>query len=130
MSVLHSLLTLFTAPGPSSEPAEGWVIPSMLEALSCTAPAFYDSVTTMMKMLDIYLEVSGPACMLFLEKDGCARVLEAAERMMHESHSLITAAEAKGASAGGAEGSKEAAAGSPPKDLGTVPASNRNFVKV
>lgn len=122
MSVLHSLLTLFTAPGPSSVPAEGWVIPSMLEALSCTTPAFYDSLTTMLKMLDIYLEVSGPACMLFLERGGCARVLEAAERMMTESNAFITAAETQGVSV--------ADSGWPPTDLGTVPASNRNFVKV
>lgn len=129
MSVLHSLLTLFTAPGHGGVPAEGWVVKSMLEALDCSAPEHYECLTTMLKMLDIYLEVHSPACATFLEQNGCQKVLEAADRILKESHKFVKAAgDAPGGSGGGSGGA--GSSGTPPTDLATVPARYRNFIKV
>jgi hypothetical protein len=126
LAVLHSLLTLFTAPVSNhGTPAEGWVIPAMLRVLSCAAPAHYDSLTTMLKMLDIYLEVSQSACTRFLEQGGCSRMLDLCARVAEEAGDIIAATGA----ARGAPPTPAASLSWPPTDLGTVPARHRNLIK-
>lgn len=101
MAVFHSLLTLLTAPAAAhGDAAEAWAVPCMLAALRCRCAALQESVAVMLRMLDVYLEVSQRACALFLARDGCAAVLALCE---HATASAEAALDAAGsASAGGA----------------------------
>lgn len=91
-----------------------------LQGLEARAPQFYNASITMLKMLDVYFEVSGPACTLFLEQRGCAKVLELCARTQVDAESVVKAAPA----------STQADATFPPTDTGVVPARLRNLMKV
>lgn len=91
-----------------------------LQGLEARAPQFYNAAITMLKMLDVYFEVSGPACTLFLGQDGCAKVLELCARTQKAAETAVQAA---------AESAPIDAA-FPPTDTGVVPARHRNLMKV
>ena len=90
-----------------------------LQGLEARAPQFYNASITMLKMLDVYFEVSGLACTLFLEQRGCAKVLELCARTQVDAESAVRSAAA----------STQAEAAFPPTDTGVVPARLGNLMK-
>lgn len=89
-----------------------------MQGLEARAPQFYNAAITMLKMLDVYFEVSGPACTLFLEQGGCAKVLELCARTQIDAESVVQ------------ESSSASESAFPPTDTGVVPARLRNLMKV
>ena len=125
MAATANLIIVFTAPDANAEtiPAERWFVPHMLAALRCTAPPLHTALLSLLRSLDIFLEVSQAAMQLFHDSDGAPALLTFCQAVLDDAVTHIRNAEE-------GRGADLAPAGPSQPDTGAVPASHRVVVRV